>query len=87
MRFGKLMYSTLQPTRKESANILRISKVIKKLYDEDEMNSEDWTDLLLISTTAIKWIVENSKVEVTQITDQVHFQPKKSLKKKKKRKG
>lgn len=51
------------------------------------MNSEDWTDLLLLSMTAIQWIVENSKVEVTQITDQVHFQPKKSLKKKKKRKG
>lgn len=36
---------------------------------------------------AVKFIVKNSEVKITQISDQVHIQPKSSLKKKKRKKG
>jgi hypothetical protein len=56
------------------------------MQDGDDLDQKDWNDLLLIGFDISKWIIENTKVEVTQVTEQVHLQPSRSLKKKKRHK-
>jgi hypothetical protein len=56
------------------------------MQDGDDLDQKVWNDLLLIGFDISKWIIENTKVEVTQVTEQVHIQPSRSLKKKKRHK-
>jgi hypothetical protein len=72
---------------KNQKNISRFSSILVKFYSEEEFDQEDWSDLLHLGFIAVKWLVENTDVKVTQSTDQVHLQPKSNLKRKKSKKG
>lgn len=43
---------------------------------------DEWMLIVTLSISAAKWLQENSKVELTPSTSQVHLQPSKSIKKK-----
>lgn len=50
------------------------------------MNEDDWNDVVSLAFIAATWLYENTRVEKTPNTTQVHLQPKTSKKKKKKTK-
>jgi len=53
-------------------------------YSNDEtFEEEDWNDVVSLVFTACQWLADNSRIEITQSTSQVHIQPKTSKKRSK----
>jgi len=57
-----------------------------KLDRNETFGEEDWNDVVDLFFTAAAWLYENTKVQRTPSTNQVHFQPRSSKTKKKKTK-
>lgn len=57
-----------------------LARLLTKLSDEERFDEEDWNDVVSLTFDAIRWIAENSRLEVTPSTSQVHLQPKASKK-------
>jgi hypothetical protein len=55
-----------------------------KLY-KNELEAEDWNEVVQLSFKAAIWLWKNSRVETTPESNQFHVQPLKAKKKKKKK--
>jgi len=53
---------------------------------KNEVETEDWSDVVHFCVLAANWLFPNTRVEPTPVSTQVHFQPKEAKKKKKKKK-
>jgi len=56
---------------------------LTKLFREEELDVDDWNDLLSFALLATQWVVKNTEVKVTTVSDQIHLQPGKHVKKNK----
>lgn len=72
-----------QPPRNSGSKTFALAKILKKLTDEEKLDLEDWNEVVQLGLLAFTWLADNSRVEVTPASNQIHLQPKKSLKKKK----
>ena len=63
-----------------------LASLLAKLGRDEPLNEEDWNDIVSLTFIAATWLYENTRVEMTPETTQVHLQPKTSKKKKKKTK-
>lgn len=61
-----------------------LASILAKIGREEPFSDEDWNDVVDLAFIAATWLYENTRVERTPDTTQVHFQPKSSKKKKKK---
>ena len=62
---------------------MSLARLLTKISKDETFEEEDWNDVVNLSFYACQWLAENSRVEVTPSTTQVHVQPKTSKKKKK----
>jgi hypothetical protein len=60
-----------------------LARLLTKLSKEETFVEDDWNDVISLALTACQWLVENSRIEITQETSQVHVQPKASKKRNK----
>jgi hypothetical protein len=60
-----------------------LSSLLSKLNRSEELTDDDWNDIVDLAFLAAAWLYENTRVERTPTTNQIHFQPKSSKKKKK----
>ena len=60
-----------------------LARLLTKLSKDETFDEEDWNDVVSLAFTACQWLVENSRIEITQETSQVHIQPKTSKKRSK----
>lgn len=58
-----------------------------KLQTEEKLNAEDWNDLLSMGVSVAKWLIQNTQVKVTTVSEHVSLQPKSNSKKRKPQKG
>jgi hypothetical protein len=63
-----------------------LASLLAKLGREETLNEDDWNDVISLFLTGATWLYENTRVEHTPSTSQVHLQPKSSKKKKSKTK-
>lgn len=62
------------------------ASILSKIGRNENFTDDDWNDVVDLAFIAAAWLYENTRVERTPTTTQVHFQPKTSKKKKKKTK-
>jgi hypothetical protein len=63
-----------------------LASIFAKLGRDEPLSEDDWNDVVSLTFVAAAWLYENTRVERTPETTQVHLQPKTSKKKKKKTK-
>lgn len=63
-----------------------LASLLAKIGREEVLIEEDWNDIVDLVFTAAKWLYENTRVERTPETNQIHFQPKNSKRRGKKTK-
>ena len=63
-----------------------LARLLTKISKEETLEEDDWNDVVTLAFTACHWLAENSRIEITQETSQVHLQPKTSKKRRKKTK-
>lgn len=63
-----------------------LASLLAKLNRNEDFDSDDWNDVVDLAFIAAIWLYDNTRVERTPTTTQIHFQPKTSKKKKKKTK-
>jgi hypothetical protein len=59
------------------------ARLLTKIFKEEDFNETDWNDVAEITCATLAWLYENSSIVHTPETNQVHFQPKRSSKRKK----
>jgi hypothetical protein len=62
-----------------------LASLLAKFSKDETLDESDWNDVVDLAFTAAKWLYENSRIEVTPETHQLHLQPKSSKKKKARR--
>jgi hypothetical protein len=65
---------------------MSLASILAKLSREESLSDQDWNDVVFFAFVAAEWLYENTRVERTPISTQVHFQPKSTKKKKRKTK-
>lgn len=61
-----------------------LASLLAKLGRNEVLVDEDWNDVVDLVFTAAAWLYENTRVERTPETNQIHFQPKSAKRKGKK---
>jgi hypothetical protein len=64
---------------------MSLARLLTKLSNEEEFVEEDWNDVVSLFFSAVEWLSSNSRIEVTPESSQIHFQPKNSKKRSKKK--
>lgn len=57
-------------------NIDTLSKLIIKIFREEDFSDSEWNDVTHLAFVAMCYLYENSNVIVTPETKQLHLQPK-----------
>ena len=66
---------SIEPTRTETTNIARLSKIILKLQEQEKFDLNDWLEILSMGYKIAQWVIKNSKVEITQVTQEKRILP------------
>lgn len=85
MAFGFAIYTPQQPPRYPKSKASSLAYLLNKISKEEEFSEEDWNEVVALLSIAAVWLYENTRVEHTPISNQIHIQPKKSKKKSKKK--
>jgi len=63
-----------------------LASILGKLGRDENLDEDDWNDVINLVFIAAVWLYENTRIERTPDTTQVHLQPSSAKKKKKKTK-
>lgn len=63
-----------------------LASLLSKIGRDETLNDDDWNDVIDLAFIAAMWLYDNTRMERTPDTNQVHLQPRSSKKKKKKTK-
>lgn len=62
---------------------MRYASLLRKVFrGDEELDMQEWMLITELGLHLVKWLSENSSLEVTPISSQVHLQPSKKIKKK-----
>lgn len=59
---------------------MRLASILAKMGREETFSDSDWNDIVSMVFDAAVWLYQNSRIESTPSTSQVHLQPKTSRK-------
>lgn len=60
-----------------------LASLLMKIQKSESFDEEDWNNIVELTFIAAIWLYQNSSIQCTPETNQVHFQPKSKKKKKK----
>jgi hypothetical protein len=63
---------------------LKYATILRKLFKGEDLADSDWIVCLEVAFVVGTYLMQNSELKITTITEQAHIQPKRSRKKKRK---
>lgn len=57
---------------------MRLAFIMTKVFKEEQFDEDDWNTVACLACEAFTWLYENSRVERTPESTQIHIQPKNS---------